>query len=670
MTKTSSLLALLEDCADPRSDPLTALTALVAGLRPAVPGDIEAATRAIQALCHLLERRPDLREGAARTLVAFVAGRRAVSLYADAGVFPNRGFAGETARRLSHMVLPDDADPTVLKDAVGLIFDRASDAGWMRAVPDGVWVSLLRALRLDEAVSADSGTALVEGMLEALRVISHRIAAIGLEPELVRVEPSLEYFESPFIAQSEEMTAFVDSWRRWRRGDLGQPDDGRHLHVLFDQGRKLVGRVRTRAAREGTSLSLTLLLERLGQHLDRAEAMLAVLDGIAGERRLDDALPAIVALFKTLVGDECRRNDVKSFWRASVELLALRVTDNVSRAGEHYITESRREYLAMFGSAALAGVIIALMAAGKLAITGWQLPPLVEAFLVCLNYGLGFVLIHVLHGTVATKLPAMTAATIAASLGEGGAKTRDLDQLAALIVRTVRSQTVAILGNISVALPLSIGIAYLLAQGFDGAVADADKAQALLAEVHPWAGGTLFYAAVAGVCLFLAGLISGYYDNLAAYNRIPQRLRAHRGARALLGEARLRRVAHYVEDNLGALAGNFFFGFLIGGVAAIGTLSGLPLDIRHITFGSAFSGYALQALDFALAWREALVLALGLALIGLVNLTVSFALSLWVACRARRVSLAEAVPVARSLARLLRTTPAEFVLPPPTTALR
>ena len=49
-----------------------------------------------------------------------------------------------------------------------------------------------------------------------------------------------------------------------------------------------------------------------------------------------------------------------------------------------------------------------------------------EALPVSLNYGLGFVLIHLLHFTVATKQPAMTANAIAASMGDSRGKARDL----------------------------------------------------------------------------------------------------------------------------------------------------------------------------------------------------------------------------------------------------
>jgi site-specific recombinase len=54
----------------------------------------------------------------------------------------------------------------------------------------------------------------VDQMLEALLVVSHRVSALGLEPELVRNHPELMERESPFIAQSVEATRFVNAYPR------------------------------------------------------------------------------------------------------------------------------------------------------------------------------------------------------------------------------------------------------------------------------------------------------------------------------------------------------------------------------------------------------------------------------------------------------------------------
>ncbi len=191
-----------------------------------------------------------------------------------------------------------------------------------------------------------------------------------------------------------------------------------------------------------------------------------------------------------------------------------------------------------------------------------------------------------------------------------------------------------------------------------------EKAQYLLADIDPIRSGAVFYAAIAGVCLFLSGLIAGYHDNLAIYNKIPQRLLALRSLQKLLGVARLTRVANYIENNLGALAGNFYFGCLLGGMSAIGVLFGLSFDIRHIAFSSAFVGFAAFGLDFALTWQAVAYVALGLALIAFMNLTVSFALALYVAMKSRKIRFKQWRAFIRQFASRLNQQPGEFIMPP------
>ena len=272
-------------------------------------------------------------------------------------------------------------------------------------------------------------------------------------------------------------------------------------------------------------------------------------------------------------------------------------------------------------------------------------------------------LIHMLGGTVATKQPAMTANAIAASIGEAKGKTRDLDALADLIVRTIRSQTGAILGNIGVAIPVALAVGVVIKLGTGEHFISPEKAQQLLDEIDP-RGGALLFAAIAGVCLFMSGLIAAYYDNLSAYNRVPQRLRQLRGLRRLLGEARAERFAAYVEQNIGALAGNFFFGFLLGGATALGVLFGLPIDIRHIAFSSAYLGYAAAALDFSIPATTVAIAFAGVLLIGITNLLVSFMLTLSVAMRARRISFEQGRSLGGLLAKRLLRAPGAFLFPP------
>ena len=184
-------------------------------------------------------------------------------------------------------------------------------------------------------------------------------------------------------------------------------------------------------------------------------------------------------------------------------------------------------------------------------------------------------------------------------------------------------------------------LSYFISRLSGGPLLTPEKAQHLLHDLSPIDSLAMFHAAIAGVCLFLGGLISGYYDNLAAYERIRERIEHATWLRRILGEQRLGRFAVYLDDNLGALAGNFFLGIMLTMVGTIGFLTGLPIDVRHVTLSSANFGLAISALDFAV---DGIVLAkclTGIALVGFINLTVSFSLALWVALRARGVGFGQ-----------------------------
>jgi len=291
----------------------------------------------------------------------------------------------------------------------------------------------------------------------------------------------------------------------------------------------------------------------------------------------------------------------------------------------------------MFWSASGAGIVIAGMSLLKSRLIALHLAPLQEALLVSLNYALGFVLIYVLHLTIATKQPAMTASLFAHTLAEVRSRTAQQKLIVEFADKVWRSQSAAILGNMLFAFATAVLIALALHFAGHRAVSD-DKALHLLAEIRPLGNATLFYAAVAGVGLFLAGIVSGYYDNKTIYQRIPERLLRLSLPPRLLGARLWQRIVDYLREHLGGLMGNVFFGFYLGLTSAFGQLSGLPLDIRHIAFSAANFGYAWQASDWQLPLHVVLVSIAGVVLIGMVNLSVSFSLAFYLALRATRSS--------------------------------
>ncbi len=659
---------LLTKFGEPDQDEMQPWSALVDAIRPPRPNDIDHAADNLRALIRVLERRDDLRDKLRDAVMRMFRDRKLVSLYVSAGLLPSSGFFSETARRVSGRLLPEVIDTGYMRGVLNTVFHRVSDEIWVNGIPDEDWIDLINALFDPEEHELDARDRSrlpepVAEVIEALRMLSYHVSSIGLDPELVRIDPTLEEHESPFLAQNAELIAYLANFRAWW-GDESTPiEDEKHLAVMLDQCEDVVFRIRRRAAKLGTSLSLTFKLERLHQHLERIGELLELLIQLRTKRNVNAIAPQIARLIKELIRAECRKNKLSDYWSKNVELLSLRMTESASRTGERYISSTRGEYFGIVRSAALGGLIIALMGTLKIAL-GWQgFAPLSEALVFCLNYGIGFVLIHILGGTVATKQPAMTANAIAASIGDARGKTRNLDNLVELIVRTVRSQLGAILGNVGIAIPLAMLLASIVYMLSGSHFVTPDEANRLLDEVNPLSGAILF-AAIAGVCLFLSGLIAGYYDNLSAFGRIPQRLLQLRWPRRVFGETRMERVAEYIESNLGAMAGNFFFGFLLGGVTALGMLFGLPLDIRHIAFSSAYVGHALVGLEFVLPWHAALLAATGIALIGLTNLTVSFALTLSVAMRARRITFEQGQDLLRLIVARFMRQPRDFFLPP------
>jgi site-specific recombinase len=214
-----------------------------------------------------------------------------------------------------------------------------------------------------------------------------------------------------------------------------------------------------------------------------------------------------------------------------------------------------------------------------------------------------------------------------------------------------------------VAFPLAVAVALAMYSQLGSHPIEAAKATRLLEELDPLRGGALLYAAVAGVWLFVAGLVSGYVDNQAAYSRLGARVACHPWLTTVFDRRLAQRLGDYLDHNAGGLAGNLFFGMMLGLTPIFGTATGLPLDIRHIAFSAANLGYALISLDFLVQPLTLLRSVVGVALIGALNLAVSFSLALGVALRSRGVNFTATLALLPELWNRMRTRPARFFLP-------
>jgi len=659
-----ALAPILEGiAADPDERSTLPLLELVRAIRPRRLEPAGSAAQRLRAMIGLLNTRPHLARGLRTYIQGIFGARMQSSLFADLGILANQTVAAEIFRRLVSKVLPPAYDDTYLHDLFAGLTRVAGDHLWLQDLPEELIAELLRVIGLGGREDDSRGKARTSvELLDALRVLSLRLAAIGVEPDFLRYDDKAATRESPFVAQAAEVHAFVAAGMAAVSDEsLPWPDDG-HLDVLLGQCEGHLKRIRTLAHEGGASVALTYDSFRASQIIRRMHQLndLARPDDSEVQQRRK------IGFFRELMEHEAEKNSIRALLRQVTDLLALRVTDHAGKTGEHYVATTPAETRHMFHAAAGAGFIVAFMALLKLFIAKAKLPPLWEALGFSLNYGLGFVIVHLCHFTIATKQPAMTAATITASLDEGRRRDPPLQKLENLVVDVIRTQFVAIMGNVVAAMITCFAIGAAWAWVFGVPEIDAEKAHHLLHDVHPWKSLALPHAAIAGVCLYLAGLISGYYDNKCVYSRIPQRVRQLRWLGAILGTKGRDRLAAYLEKNLGALAGNFLFGCMLGSMGTLGFLLGLPLDIRHVTFGAANYAYALMALEFQVPWQTIVVCGVGVLLIGLTNLTVSFSLALFTALKARQVRFRHSRKLFGMVGRRFLRRPWDFFVTPRT----
>jgi site-specific recombinase len=647
----------------PEADTLELIRRLVATLRPQNRHDHAAPERYV-AMLDRLEADAALRAAFCGHIVHFIATRRLVTFFTDSGILPGTGFFSEWWRILGSRLLPEVPDERRLNDCLHVIYDRADDWRWLEEIPPESAQRFWALIAPAEELRNIDWRSIQEQMLDAVLLLAHRVSGLGVESELMRASPSFDDDTPRFVALSAEALDFVSCFRAALNDPDTCADDGSQLLVIADQCRDTLQRIRKRALTVGTSLHLSYLLTRSEQSLERLLDLAAILT--AGEQASvrDDALQAWAEFAHAAFLAENRRNSLRFYLGQLSHLLAVRVTENAARSGEHYICETPADYRRMWRSAAGAGVIIGLMALLKIKAAALSAPLFGEAFMFSMIYGLGFVTIFLLGMTVATKQPAMTAQTLASLLGDLRlSRSADLERLVDVIAAVSRSQLAAIAGNVMIALPVAVIVGLGLGLVADLPPISVDKGAHLIADLDPlsWA---LPHAAIAGFYLFLSGLITGYFDNRAAYADIGPRLARLRWLRALFGRERAGRIGAYIQERLGGIMGNFLFGCMLGSTGVIGTILGLPLDIRHIAFASANLGYALVGFQFALPLKAIAWAALGIAAIGFTNLAVSFTLALRTAMRARGIRFEHGGLLFKALWQRLRQQPRSFVLPP------
>jgi len=600
-------------------------------------------------LLNQIDRHEALRDKVQGLAQAFWRDIDAASLYADFGFGARLSFGSELLSRVHQRLLPGTPETRDLAALFSLLFQPE----------DSAWVDALDAPTLQRAAAllGPGASTTRQTLLDAIHILVSAVHAAGYAPALRQRMESGLLQDEPFRQLTVSATALRAAVLEGRHADALQ--EAAYLRALLDACRRAAASVMPHLEQYGVSVNIVFELDQLQGRTQRVEQLV---NCVIAPEPVQEAKRLLQGLLQALA--ELR--GLRALLARHYSLLARQVAERSAETGEHYITRDHGEYRDMLRRAAGGGAVIAGTTFVKFAIAALGMTAFWTGFWSGANYAISFVIVMLLHWTVATKQPAMTAPALAASWPAGGsASDADVQAFVDRVAQIIRSQTAGILGNLALCGPLVLAAQWAAVGLWGAPLVGAGPAHYVLHSVT-LLGPTALFAAFTGVLLFASSLIAGWAENWFVFHRLDSAIAWNPRIVATLGAARARRWAAWWRANVSGMAANVSLGLMLGLVPALLSFVGLPLDVRHVTLATGQLAAALGALGWGLLaepgfwWCVA-----GIAVTGVLNVGVSFWLAFKVALRSRGVRVADRSRITRAIGQRLLAQPLSFLRPPP-----
>lgn len=626
---------------------LVHLLAWIRGSQESVP----AAVARVQLFLDALQADPELQNRLRAWWVRLVETVDMTPLLADFGFAPRTALASEVAERLRFKLLPSSPETIDASELFSLALPCGFDAQWLGAISEADLHRLV-ALLTD---SQGSGFPWQKVLLDAITYCAGQILSTGFAPELrLRMSESARAAQ-PFHALIRDVESLrVEVLHGLRTRDRLDAAAQR-LRERLEACRAATATVYLHFEDNGISVGLVFRLRQLRERILRVRALL---DCLLSPTPASSATRLLAQLVQ--VGQE--RRSLRALLATNSSILAAKVAERSAETGEHYITRTPTEYRAMMTKAAGGGAVMAFTTLAKFGLYALALSAFWGGFWAGVNYAVSFVLIQLLHFTVATKQPAMTAPAMAAKLKELDSAA-SVDAFVDEVTHLVRSQVAAVLGNVMVVFPAVLGLCALWTLVSGDSTLSADKALQVFESLH-LLGPSVLFAAFTGVLLFASSIIAGWAENWFVLHRIDSAMRYNPRITNWLGTARAERWASFLRENISGFAANISLGFMLGLIPVFAQFFGLGLDVRHVTLSSGQIGAAsatlgLEVLHLSTFWWAVATIPL----LGALNVAVSFYLAFGLALRARNVSGIDRARIYTAIGARLRTDAFSFFMP-------
>lgn len=642
----------IDECAD-------SLIKLVSIFRPAKA----TTTVSISPLLDAIQNDYTAKEVLQNMIQQLLYKRKFAVILTDNGILKDTRFFSEIRDRIIAKFLPEQPEKDTLEYLLNQLFYKDNDYIWVEQIPHSELFDLAHILGIPSIYnSIDDNTPMAE-LLNTISLIMQRSSGRALESEVLKMVPQYVDRESPFEAFEKEFDLIEKEVRKDKTHAIKSSDIGyKQLHILLKQCYDFIETAFESSKNIGISIRVNQNLLRIRQQLDRISVLLPLLAVDNNEDRRNNSLQ----LAQVLIRYNCNKNNIRQLFEESTSTIAFEITKHTAETGEHYITNDKTEYLKMFKAALGGGVIVGFLCIFKILISKLEISEFGYAFLYSMNYSLGFITIYLLGFTLATKQPAMTASAIVNAIEKDlKNEKKELVRHAAfanLFARLFRSQFIAFVGNVFAAFPVALIGAFAIDWISDYNIAQT-KWPKLLTDISPIHSKAIFHASIAGLFLFMSGIISGSIANRHKHNRIVFRIQEHPWLKMTIGKSRTAQFAKWIGKKWPGVASNFWFGVFMGSTASIGVFIGLDLDIRHITFAAGNFSLGLYGADWDVALDLLFWVFIGVGIIGFMNFIVSFLLSLGLAMRSRKVPLSELGNLFSSVWIYFKINPLGFFFP-------
>ncbi len=574
----------------------------------------------------------------------------------EADILSENAFYPEFKKRILNKVLPPiENENTIWYLVDNVLVTPKKDLQFFQNSSEEKMDELFQLLKIDRFISNPH---VKKELLFSLNILAWRVIGNALDVDVVKMAPEYRNFDNPFLALQNELDVINADFNQNPDFKFSSTDEiYKQAKIYMDQCLEFVNLAFKNSSKYGISSKTNQSLLKIRQQLNRMSDIIKLF--VIDEER--DYLINSKQLFFNILKYKSHKNNLRDLVSDSTRLMSHLITNHTAETGTHYITSTLKAYMKMFWKASGGGVIVGALCVLKMLYSYIPASDFAHAFLFSMNYAMGFVMIYLMNFTLATKQPAMTAATMAKVLSEGSSRNTYIE-FAHVVSQLFRSQFIAFVGNVLLSFPVSLVIIYGLEILFKQNFAF-EKSTRLLHDLNPFDSKAILHASIAGVFLFISGVISGNISNNSVFFQIPKRIAKNPFINYFFGQRFAKQLSIYYSKNWAGIVSNFWFGVFLGATAPIGLFLGLDLDIRHITFAAGNFALGLYGKDFVVTSYTFWISFVTVFVIGFFNFIVSFGLSMLLAFRSRKVEMSEASEIFREIFRYFVRNPFRFFFP-------